>query len=167
MLDMQSNSYQASPDLRVQITVDETFNSDHRIVSQLAKHSGKFTFTAAEAGDHKLCFTPSHATTGGWLVGGQAMGTVKLMLDLAVGESSAIERDDKGKIVTLVTRVKELNGRLQDMRREQVFQRVCYFLNLFCFALIVGSRSFALLLCSLVLTLCVFFSPSVGARGRV
>ena len=46
------------------------------------------------------------------------------MLDLATGETSAIESTDKGKISDIVQRVKDLNARLQDIRREQVFQRV-------------------------------------------
>lgn len=46
------------------------------------------------------------------------------MLDMAIGESSKIESDDKGKIDTIVQKVRELNGRLADIRREQVFQRV-------------------------------------------
>ena len=48
-----------------------------------------------------------------------------MTLDLAIGETSAIESTDKGKIQDIVKRVKDLNGRLQDIRREQVFQRVC------------------------------------------
>ena len=46
------------------------------------------------------------------------------MLDLAIGESSKIESDDKNKIDSIVGKVRELNGRLADVRREQVFQRV-------------------------------------------
>jgi hypothetical protein len=52
------------------------------------------------------------------------MGGVKLSLDLAIGATSKIESDDKGKIEGIVGKVKELNGRLMDVRREQVFQRV-------------------------------------------
>jgi hypothetical protein len=52
------------------------------------------------------------------------MGGIKLTLDLAIGETSAIESKDKGKINDIVQKVKDLNGRLQDIRREQVFQRV-------------------------------------------
>lgn len=52
------------------------------------------------------------------------MGGIKLTLDLAIGETSALESADKGKIQDIVQKVKDLNGRLQDIRREQVFQRV-------------------------------------------
>jgi hypothetical protein len=52
------------------------------------------------------------------------LGTVKLTLDLAIGESSAIESEDKGKIDDIVQKVKDLKGRLEDIKREQIFQRV-------------------------------------------
>jgi len=51
-------------------------------------------------------------------------GTVKFTLDMAIGETSRIESTDKDKVQTLVQKVKDLNSRLQDVRREQVFQRV-------------------------------------------
>jgi hypothetical protein len=44
---------------------------------------------------------------------------------MAIGETSRIESTDKDKVETLVQKVKDLNSRLQDVRREQVFQRVC------------------------------------------
>lgn len=107
------------------ITVDETFDNDHRIVNQRGASKGRFTFSAADSGEHKLCFQPTNvAASSGWLVGGQDMGGVKLMLDMVIGETSKIESTDKGKVDELVNKVRDLNGRLQDIRREQVFQRV-------------------------------------------
>jgi hypothetical protein len=93
-------------------------------VTQKGTSSGKFTFIAAAAGDHKICFQPSQASSAGWIIGGQHIGSVKLTLDLAIGESSKIESSDKGKIQGILQKVKDLNARLQDIRREQVFQRV-------------------------------------------
>ena len=49
---------------------------------------------------------------------------VKLELDLAVGATSAIESDDKGKMGEIAQKVQDLNARLLDIKREQVFQRV-------------------------------------------
>jgi hypothetical protein len=101
------------------------FENEHRIVSSKGSSTGKFTFTAADSGDHKLCFTPSHSTGhSGWLHSGQSLGGVKLTLDLAIGETSAIESADKDKIQDIVQKVKDLNMRLQDIKREQIFQRV-------------------------------------------
>lgn len=57
------------------------------------------------------------------MTGGGAQGQVKLTLDMAIGETSAIESTDKGKMSEISQKVRDLNGRLQDIRREQVFQR--------------------------------------------
>lgn len=106
------------------VTVDEIFSHDHRVVNTRGSSEGRFTFSAADSGDHRICFTPSHMASGGWLSGGQPVGGIKLSLDLAIGETSAIESTDKGKLSDIVEKVRDLNARLQDIRREQVFQRV-------------------------------------------
>jgi hypothetical protein len=104
------------------ITVDETFDNDHRVVSKRNSHSGRFHFSAADAGQHKICFTPETDASSGWL--SNSPGAVKVTVDLAIGETSKIETEDKDKIKDIVQRVKDLNSRLQDIRREQVYQRV-------------------------------------------
>lgn len=65
-----------------------------------------------------MCFQTSSG--GGWFTASH----VKLHLDLAVGETGDIDRENKGKTETLAQRVQDLNARLHDIRREQVFQRV-------------------------------------------
>ena len=129
--DSNEGTYSPTSDLAIQFTVEETFDNDQRVITQTTISSDepkKFTFTAAESGLHRLCFRPDGPATanlGGWFSNaGTAGGGLKLTLDMAIGESSKIESDDKNKIETLATRVKELNGRLLDIRREQVFQRV-------------------------------------------
>jgi hypothetical protein len=47
-----------------------------------------------------------------------------MTLDLIIGETNQIESSDKDKLENLASRVKDLNARLSDVRREQVFQRV-------------------------------------------
>lgn len=88
----------------------------------------KFTFSAADSGLHRLCFIPSGpgaVSLQGWFSGhDSALGGVKLQLDMAIGESSKIQSDDKDKIDSIVGKVRELNGRMADIRREQMFQRV-------------------------------------------
>lgn len=103
----------------------EIFNDNHRVFSQKGSSSGRFTFSAAEAGDHKLCFTPS-STSGrsGWLSAGNPNGGIRMHLDLVIGETNEIESTDKDKLENIATRVKDLNARLHDIKREQVFQRV-------------------------------------------
>jgi hypothetical protein len=55
---------------------------------------------------------------------GQA--AVRVNLDIAIGETSKIETEDKDKMKDIVQRVRDLNGRLHDIRREQVYQRVSF-----------------------------------------
>lgn len=116
------------PNSNVQIyySVEEVFDNDHRVVSQRGTSTkGKFTFSAADSGEHRICFSPIGAAThSGWLPGGQQVGSIRFDLDLAIGETSKIESDDKDKIQSLQEKVRDLNARLQDIRREQVFQRV-------------------------------------------
>ena len=93
-------------------------------MSQKGSSSGRFTFTAGDSGEHRLCFWASHASSGGWF--SHNPEGVKLTLDLAIGETSEIESKDKDKLADIVQRVKDLNARLQDIRREQVFQRASW-----------------------------------------
>lgn len=104
----------------------ELFDNNHRIVTQKGGSGGRFTFTAHEAGDHKICFLPeSNSGKTGWLSASNPNGGIKLTLDMTIGETSVIESSDKDKLMDIQSRVKDLNSRLQDIRREQVFQRVC------------------------------------------
>lgn len=103
----------------------EIFDNNHRVVSQRGTSSGRFTFSAADAGDHKICFMPSSSSgRAGWLSMANYNGGIKLRLDMVIGETNQIESDDKEKLQDITTRVKDLNARLNDIRREQVFQRV-------------------------------------------
>ncbi len=112
-----TTSYTDNPNTGIQITVEEVFDNDHRVVNQKGHSNGRFTFTAAESGEHRLCLQTNAG--GGWFT----KTHVKLHLDLAIGATSKIERADKGKMNDLVQRVKDLENRLLDIKREQVFQR--------------------------------------------
>jgi hypothetical protein len=105
------------------VTVEETFDNNHRIVAQRGSSQGKFTFSAADSGQHRICVTPQNVPSGGGWLGTGVHGTVKFTLDLAIGETSKIESTDKDKVQSLTQRIQDLNSRLQDVRREQVFQR--------------------------------------------
>ncbi|KAJ4365288.1 emp24p/erv25p- protein [Neocucurbitaria cava] len=118
-----TKSFQTQPDVGVFVTVEETFDNNHRIVAQRGSSEGRFTFSAADSGQHRICITPQNVPSGGGWLGTGVHGTVKFTLDLAIGETSRIESTDKDKVETLVQKVTDLNSRLQDIRREQVFQR--------------------------------------------
>lgn len=42
---------------------------------------------------------------------------------MVIGATSALQSSDKDKMSEVVQRVKDMNARLQDVRREQIFQR--------------------------------------------
>lgn len=122
--DDRINGWAKHDGISIYISVDEIFDNDHRVVSQRGAASGRFTFSAADAGDHRLCFTPSSSSgRSSWLSAKGPNGGIKLTLDMVIGETNQIESSDKTKIQDITSRVKDLNARLNDIRREQVFQR--------------------------------------------
>ncbi|RBA11899.1 hypothetical protein FPRO05_03349 [Fusarium proliferatum] len=68
-------------------------------------------------------YTAEDSGRTSWLSSKNPNGGIKLTLDLVIGETNQIESSDKGKIQDITSRVKDLNARLADIRREQVFQR--------------------------------------------
>ena len=122
--DDATKTYQTKADVGVFVSVEETFDNNHRIVAQRGASKGKFTFSAADSGQHRICLMPQNVPSGSSWLGSAIHGTVRFTLDLAIGETSRIESTDKDKVETLVQKVQDLNSRLQDIRREQVFQRV-------------------------------------------
>lgn len=112
-----TRTYQVNPQMAIQITVDEVFDNNHRVVNTRAKPDGKFTYTTQDAGVHEVCFQTS--ATNGWFSASQ----VKFHLDLASGFSEQFKGGADDKVKDIGRRIEELNGRLQDVRREQVYQR--------------------------------------------
>ncbi|KJZ79633.1 hypothetical protein HIM_01102 [Hirsutella minnesotensis 3608] len=118
------NAWKQHNGISIYISVDEIFDNSHRVVSQRGSSSGRFTFTAQEAGDHKICFTPSsNSGRASWLSVTNPNGGIKMKLDVVIGGTSQIPSSDKDKLQDIATRIKDLNARLNDIRREQVFQR--------------------------------------------
>ncbi|KAL6865973.1 emp24p/erv25p- protein [Amphichorda felina] len=122
--DERSKAWQQHQGITIYISVEEIFDNNHRVVSQRGSSSGRFTFSAAESGNHKICFTPS-STSGrsGWTSVSKPNGGIKLQLDVVIGETNEIERTDKSKLEDITTRIRDLAARLKDIKREQVFQR--------------------------------------------
>jgi len=118
--------YTDVPQLGITITVDETFNHDHRIVNSRGAATGKYTFTAAENGVHRICFSAANAVESHHYKPyppHNPHAAVKFSLDTVIGETSKLESNDKGKLRDIVDRVKDLNNRLVDIKREQAYQR--------------------------------------------
>ncbi|KAK9330326.1 emp24/gp25L/p24 family/GOLD-domain-containing protein [Lipomyces starkeyi] len=116
----ETNVFVQPATLGVQITVEEVFDNNHRVVNQRGAAKGKFTFTAADSGEHRICFQ-TNVGGSGWF----SRQAVRVNLDIAVGETGILAKDHtkSEQFTTLVEKVQELNHRLADIKREQVFQR--------------------------------------------
>lgn len=77
---------------------------------------GDFTFTAADSGEHRICY---RALSGGWF----HPNKVKVFLDVAQGTGSHIDSSNSKKLNTLADRVREVNGKLELIKREQQLMR--------------------------------------------
>ncbi|KAM0754607.1 hypothetical protein T439DRAFT_296954 [Meredithblackwellia eburnea MCA 4105] len=111
-----TKSYIINDQLGIQIVVQEVESGD-KVVNTRGLPKGKFTFTSHEAGDHTICLRSNY--TGGWFSTPQ----VRMHLDIAVGEAKVDEEGEREHVKDLSAKVRELNNRLADIRREQRFQR--------------------------------------------
>ncbi|KAH6560469.1 hypothetical protein BASA50_009640 [Batrachochytrium salamandrivorans] len=112
----QTNSYVENPQTSVQITVFAT-TTQHNLVDQKGAHKGKFTFTAADSGDHQICLTVSST---GWF-GSRA----RMYLDIQFGdlEEPDLLETKKTSYSELITLVKDVTSRVHLVRDRLKSQR--------------------------------------------
>jgi len=96
----------------------ETFDNDHRVVSQKSSSSGDFTFSALDSGEHKFCITPSYS---------DKKSKVRVFFDLVLAGGETIDSKRQDEVSVLTNKVKELNNKVQDIQREQLLMRVSIF----------------------------------------
>ena len=114
----ETRSYHVNNAMTVLITVEEVFDNNHRVVDTKAKPDSKFTYTTQDAGVHEICFATT-TNNNGWFTSSQT----RFHLELVTGFSEHFKSGADDKVKDIGKRVEELNGRLQDVRREQVYQR--------------------------------------------
>lgn len=108
-----ANQFFKTLNLKLKITIDETFDNDHRVVDSLASPDGSFTFTSIDAGEHKFCLSPIHAdgTTGKWN---------RIFFDIALGASEDyLDSKSEKKVDALTAQVQRLNTKLLEINFEQ------------------------------------------------
>lgn len=118
----ETHSFVIENDIGVRVSVREK-DSGHQIVDSIAPSEGKFAFTSHVAGDHQVCLTPVvHEQHESHYSGNNPQ--VRVHLDVIIGDSKPDNSHaDRGHIVDLAARVKVLNDRLKDIRKEQQYQR--------------------------------------------
>lgn len=92
--------------------VEETFDDNHRVVSQKMVPSGLFTFLAIESGEHRFCISPQ-ATK--WM----SKGKTKVTLEFLIGKDAQIDSKKKSSFQTLHNKINILNEKVLEIRREQ------------------------------------------------
>ncbi|PCH44306.1 hypothetical protein WOLCODRAFT_144914 [Wolfiporia cocos MD-104 SS10] len=114
----KAQAYVENPDLGVLVEVDE-LETGHNVVRTRGPNDGRFTFTSHEAGDHAICLSASYPSAGSWF----GSTHVRLYLDIVVGATKADQDHDRTHVSELSAKLRDLNQKLEDVRREQQYQR--------------------------------------------
>lgn len=102
-------------DMGIHISVREV-KDDHVVTSSRGPPEGKFAFTSHEAGDHRICMLAKFDSR-------QAV-QVRMHLDIVIGDAKPDNsHKDKSHVNDLAQRVRDLNAKLRDIRKEQQYQR--------------------------------------------
>ncbi|XP_006461507.1 hypothetical protein AGABI2DRAFT_44211, partial [Agaricus bisporus var. bisporus H97] len=107
--------YVHNPELGIVINVQEE-PSGHVVAQTTGPNQGKFTFTSHEAADHSICLSTNYTT---WF----SHTHIRLHLDIVVGSTKADVEHDRSHVSELASKLRDLNQKLEDIRREQQYQR--------------------------------------------
>jgi len=92
---------------------------DKQVLSRAYGSQGRFTFTSHLPGEHRICLM-SNSTNWSW-----SGGKLRVHLDLQVGEDKEGYKEiaDREKLTELQLRVRQLLDQVQQIQKEQNFQR--------------------------------------------
>ena len=91
--------------------------TNHNVVRTRGPYDSRFTFTSHEAGDHAICLSSTAGTAWG------TASHIRLYLDIVVGSTKADRDHDRSHVTELSAKLRDLNQKLEDIRREQQYQR--------------------------------------------
>ncbi|KAF8325928.1 emp24/gp25L/p24 family/GOLD-domain-containing protein [Amanita rubescens] len=107
--------YKVNPELGIVVEVEEAA-TNHPVVKTTGPYEGKFTFTSHEAGDHSICLSTNYTS---WF----SHTHIRLHLDIVVGSTKPDVEQDRSHVSELAAKVRDLNQKLEEIRREQQYQR--------------------------------------------
>ncbi|KAI9464201.1 emp24/gp25L/p24 family/GOLD-domain-containing protein [Boletus coccyginus] len=111
----KAQGYVLEPDLGIVVEVEE-METGHSVVQTRGPPDSRFTFTSHESGDHQICLSTNYTS---WF----SNTHIKLYLDIIVGNTKADAERDRSHVSELAGKVRDLNQKLEDIRREQQYQR--------------------------------------------
>ena len=95
----------------------QEIHSSHSVVKSRGPHEGRFTFTSHDSGDHSICLSTNY--TAGWF----SNSHIRLYLDIVVGSTRPDVEHDRSHVSDVAGKIRDLNGKLEEIRREQQYQR--------------------------------------------
>ncbi|KAJ3002832.1 hypothetical protein NUW54_g5635 [Trametes sanguinea] len=108
--------YVENPNLGILVEVDE-LETGHNVVKTRGPSDGRFTFTSHDSGDHSICLSSNYGTS--WFTSTH----IKLYLDIVIGNTKPDVEHDRSHVSELSQKLRDLNMKLEDVRREQQYQR--------------------------------------------
>ncbi|KAL1932265.1 hypothetical protein VTP01DRAFT_9321 [Rhizomucor pusillus] len=109
------NQWIVNPEVRIKITVEEQ-PQGHLLTDREGEASGRFTFTSQDSGDHLICLS---TISNSWFDSTKT----RMTFDMDFDDPAADHHDHTETLTDLAMRIHELNQRVQDIRREQTFQK--------------------------------------------
>jgi p24 family protein alpha len=89
----------------------------HTVVKTRGPHDSRFTFTSHTSGDHAICISTGSGNS--W----STATHIRLYLDIVVGSTKPDRDHDRSHVSELSAKLRDLNNKLEDIRREQQYQR--------------------------------------------
>ncbi|KAK0479383.1 membrane protein [Armillaria luteobubalina] len=108
-------AYISDDKLGIHVDVEEV-ESGEAVVRTKGPSEGRFTFTSHDAGDHSICLSTNYTS---WF----SSTHIRLYLDIVVGKTKPNIEQDRSHVSELASKVRDLNQKLEDIRREQQYQR--------------------------------------------
>lgn len=107
----KENIFMNDPDLGLSVSVDESFDSNQRVMHQKNANTSDFTFTALDTGEHRICIVPSYP---------QEDAELGIFMELDVTNMQLLDGKGKDDQRTLGQRILQLVHRLEAIRFEQM-----------------------------------------------
>ncbi|KAF8638931.1 hypothetical protein AX16_010406 [Volvariella volvacea WC 439] len=108
-------TYVEKPDLGIVVEVEDIARGD-MMVKTTGPPDSRFTFTSHDAGDHSICLSTNYTS---WF----SSTHIRLYLDIVVGSTKPDIEQDRSHVSELASKIRDLNQKLEDIRREQQYQR--------------------------------------------
>ncbi|VDB84956.1 unnamed protein product [Peniophora sp. CBMAI 1063] len=109
--------YAINPELGILTEITE-MDTGHVVTSTRGPPDSRWTFTSHDSGDHSICMSTNYSSS--WF---GPTAHIRLYLDIVVGNTRPDIEHDRGHISELASKIRDLNLKLEDIRREQQYQR--------------------------------------------